>query len=99
MDELPLTGHALHNTEMEHHGKFGLTLGKIQHIAVMSRLDFFYATCSLYTKTVAPNFPGFQGIKLRVQYIANHPHKTHLYPSNYYSGSNLIRITWSRNQS
>ena len=34
---LPLTRHALHKAEMEYHGKFGHTLGRIQHIALMSR--------------------------------------------------------------
>ena len=36
---LPLSGHALHKEEMEYHGKFGHTLGRIQQIAIMSRID------------------------------------------------------------
>ena len=41
---LPLTGNALHKAEMEYHGKFGHTIGRIQHIALMSRIDLCYAT-------------------------------------------------------
>ena len=37
---LPLTGNALHEAEMEYHGKFGHTLGSIQHIALMSIIQF-----------------------------------------------------------
>ena len=33
---LPLTGHVLHKAEMEYHGKFGHTIGRIQHISLMS---------------------------------------------------------------
>ena len=36
---LTLTGHALHKVEMEYYGKFVHTLGRIQHIALMSRID------------------------------------------------------------
>ena len=89
---LPLTGHILHKAEMEYHGKFGHTLGRIQHIDLMSRIEFCYATCRLATKNVALTLPGFQGIKRCVQYLASHPHKPIFYPSNYYYGSNLIRF-------
>ena len=34
---LPLTGHDLHKAEMEYHGKFVHTLGRIQHIAGRSQ--------------------------------------------------------------
>ena len=30
--------------------------------------------------------------------MASHPHKPIFYPSNYYDGSNVISLTWSRNQ-
>ena len=63
MDALPLTGHALYKAKMEYHGKFVHTLGRIQHIAPMSRIELFNATCHLATQTVAPTLPGFQGIK------------------------------------
>ena len=59
---------------MEYHGKFGHTLGRIQHIAIMSRIDLFNATCCLATQTVAPALPGFQGIKRCVQYLASRPY-------------------------
>ena len=98
MDILPLTLHALHKEEMEYHGKFGHTLVRIQHIALMSRIEFFYATCRLANQTVAPTLPGFQGIKRCVQYMAIHPHKPIFYPSNSYDGLNAIRLTWSGNQ-
>ena len=76
MASLPLTGHALQKAEMEYNGKFGHTLGRIQHISLMSRIDLCYTTCCLETQTVAPTLPGFKGIKRRVQYLASHPHKT-----------------------
>ena len=98
MAALSLTGHALHNAEMEYHGKFGHTLGRIQHISLMSRIDLCYATCCLATQTVAPILLGFQGIKRCVQYLASHPHKPIFYPSNSYDGSNNTRLTWSGNQ-
>ena len=98
LDAIPLTGHALQKAEMEYHGKFGHTLGRIQHIALMSRIDLFYAICRLETQTVAPTLPGFQVIKRYVQYLASHPHKPIFYPSNSYDGSNVIRLTWSGNQ-
>ena len=98
MAALPLTGHDLHKSEMEYHGKFGHTLGRIQHIALMSRIEIFYATCCLATKTVSPTLPGFQDIKRCVQYLASHPHKPIFYPYNSDDGSNVIRLTWSGNQ-
>ena len=64
----------------------------------MSRIDICYATCCLSNYFVVPNLPGFQGIKRCVQYIASHPHKPIFYTSNYYYGSNFIRLTWSGNQ-
>ena len=39
MAALPFTGNALHKSEMEYHDKFGHTLGKIQHIALISIID------------------------------------------------------------
>ena len=78
---------------MEYHGKFGHTLARILHIALMSRIELCYETCSLATQTVASTLPGFQGIKQCVQYMSSHPHKPIFYPSNYYDGSNVIRLT------
>ena len=45
-----------------------------------------------------PIFNGFQSIKICVQYMASHSHKPTLYPSNYYYGSNFIRLTGSGNK-
>ena len=64
----------------------------------MSRIDFFYEICRLATQTVAPTLPGFQGIKKCVQYLAIHPLKSIFYHSNYYDGSNVIRLTQSVNK-
>ena len=98
MAALPLTGHALQKAEMEYHGKFGHTLGRIQHIALMSRIVICYATCSLATHTVAPTLPVLQGIKRCVQHIDIHQHKPIFYPSISYDGSNVSSLTWSLNQ-
>ena len=69
---------------MEYRGKFGNTLGSIQQIALMSRIDLFYATCHPETQPMAPTLPGFQGIKRCVQYLASNQHKPIFYPSNSY---------------
>ena len=98
MAALPLTGNALHKSEMECHGKFGHTFGRIQHISLMSIVDIFYATCHIATQTVALHLPGFQVINLYVQYLAGHPHKPIFYPSNSYDGSNIIILIWGGNQ-
>ena len=74
MAALLLTGNDLHKTEMEYHGNFGHTLGSMQHISLMSRIDICYTTCRLATQTVAPTLTDFQGIKRCVQYLASHPH-------------------------
>ena len=95
---LPLTVHFLHKAELEYHRKFGHKLGRIQHIVLMSIIDLYYATCNLATQTVAPTLPGFQGIKICVQYLASHPHNPIFYPSHSYDRSNAIRLTWSGNQ-
>ena len=42
MDALPLTGNALHKTEIEYHGKIVHTIGRIQHIALMSIIGICY---------------------------------------------------------
>ena len=98
MAVLPLTGHALNKAEMEYNGKFGYTLGSIQHISLMSRIELWYATFLIDTQTVAPTLTGFQGINRCVQYLDIHPHKPIFYPYNYYDGSNVISITWSGNK-
>ena len=69
MVELPLTVNALHNLEMEYHETFGHTLGIVQHIALMSKLDICYATCCLENQAVAPTLTGFQDTKRCVQYL------------------------------
>ena len=79
---------------MKYHRKFVNTLGRIQHIALMSRLGICYETCRLATQTVAHILPGFQCIKRCVEYLASHPHKPIFYPSNKYDGSDVIRLTW-----
>ena len=98
MASLSFTGHALHKVEMEYHGKFGNTLGRIPYIALMSIIEHCCATCHLATQIVAPTLPGFQGIKRCVQYLDSHPHKPIFYPSNYYDGSGVISLTCIGNQ-
>ena len=71
---IPLTGYAINKAETEYHGKFGHNIGRIQHIALMSIIDTFCTACRLATQNVAPNLPGFQGIKRCVQYLDSHPH-------------------------
>ena len=83
---------------MEYPGKFGHTIGRIQHISLMSRIDIFYATCCISTQTVTPTITGFQGIKIYVQYMSSQPYKPIFYPSNYYYGSNIVRIICNGNQ-
>ena len=70
----------------------------MQRIAIMSIIDIFYTAFHLATQTVLPTLPGFLFIKRCVQYLAGHPHKPILYPSNSYYGPNAIIITWSGNQ-
>ena len=83
---------------MEYNGKFGHTLGRIQHIAIMNRIDIGYTALCTGNQTVAPTIPGLQGLKFCIQYLPNNPHKPIFYPSNYYDGSNVIRLTWNGNQ-
>ena len=98
MAALQLTGNAFHRVEMEYNGKFGHNLGRIQHIGIMSRLEICYTYCLMETQTLAPTITGSQGIKSCIKYLANHPHKPIIYPSNYYDGSNVIRLTCIGNQ-
>ena len=63
MAAIALTGNALSNSKMEYHGKCGHTLGRIQHIAIMIKLNICYENCHLETQTVAPTLNGFQYIK------------------------------------
>ena len=38
-------------------------------------IDICYTTCILSNQTVAPALPGFQGLKICIQYMDIHPHK------------------------
>ena len=98
MSALPLTGHSLHKVEMEYHGKFGHTIGRIQNIALMSRIGISYTDGSLAAQNVSPTLLGFQGINSCVEYLTSHPHKPICYPSHSYDGSNVIILTWGGNQ-
>ena len=57
---------------MEYHGNFAHTIERIQQISLTSIIEIFYTTCNISTQTVAPNLPGFQGIKRCVQYLDSH---------------------------
>ena len=85
-----LTINDLHKAETEYHGNFGHTLVRIKLIALKSRIEICYTSCSLSTQTVAPRLPPFQGINPCIQYLDSHTHKTIFYPFNYYYGSNAI---------
>ena len=98
MAALPLTRNPLHKSEMEYHGKFGHTLGRVHNIALMSRIEICYTKYHLETQTVTPNLPGFQGTNLCIKCLASNPHKPIFCPSNSYYLSNAIRHTWSGNQ-
>ena len=47
MAALPLTENALHKSEMEYNGKFGHTIGRIQHISLMIIIDICYTAFHL----------------------------------------------------
>ena len=64
----------------------------------MSIIDIFYTTCCLDTQNLSPTLHGFQGIKRCILYLDSHQHKPIFYPSNYYYGSNIIRLTRSGNK-
>ena len=98
MAALQLTINDLRKAEMEYHGNFGPTLGRVQKIALMSRIETYYTSCHLETPTVSPTLPGFQGLKRRIKYLVSNPHKSIFYPSTYYDGSNVIILKWSGNQ-
>ena len=98
MDALKLPLNTLHKAEMEGNGKLGHTIGRIQHISLMSRIDICYETCLLSTQTVSPPLPGFQGINHCAKYMASHLYKSILYTYNSYYGSNSIRLTLSGNK-
>ena len=76
MATISLSGNALRKTDIEYHGKFRHTIGRIYRIDFMSRIDIFYTACHMETQTVAPTLPGLQGIKHCIQYLYSHPHKT-----------------------
>ena len=98
MAYLQLTINDFHKEEMEYQGKFGHTLVRIQNISLMSIIDICYTAFRMSTQTAEPTLPGFQGIKLCIKYLSSHPNKHIFYPSNYYHGLNIIRLTWSGNQ-
>ena len=83
---------------MGYRGKFIHTIGRIQHIAIMIRIDIYCTDFRLGTQTVAPNLPGFQGLKRCIQYLDIHHHKPILYPYHHYVGLNFIMLTWNLNQ-
>ena len=78
--------------------KFGYTIGRIQHIDIVRRIDMLYTALSMKTQTVACNLTSFQGLKRCIQYMDSHPYKPIFYPSNSYDGSNVTRLTWIGNK-
>ena len=59
MASIQLSGNTFHKAEMEYHGKFVHTPGRIQHISLMSRIEICYTACSPKNQTVAPTLPDF----------------------------------------
>ena len=59
---VPLTLDSLCKLDVEFHGKCGHTLGRKQHISIISRIEMFYTAFHLGTQTVAHNIPGLQGL-------------------------------------
>ena len=98
MAALTLTLHSPHKAELEDHRKFGHTIERIQHIALMSRINICYTAYHLSAQTVSPTIPCSQGIKRCVKYLAIHPCKLIFHPYNYCYGSNFIIIIWRGNQ-
>ena len=98
MSAVSLTINYLRKAEIERHGKFGHTLGRIQHISIMSIIYIFYKNCSLKTQNKVPTINCLQGFKRCIKYTASQPHKPIFYPSNYYDVSNVNRLTWSGTQ-
>ena len=90
MPAVPLSGNYRCKVEMECYVKFGPTLGWIQKIVIMSRIDSFYTASRLVTRTVSLTLTDLKGLKLCVQYMASHPNKYVFYPFNYYDVSNII---------
>ena len=98
MDELLWTRNALRKSEMEYHGKFGHTIGKIQHIALMSKIEICYTDWRLETQTMTPTLPGIQAINQCIKFLASDSHKRIFYPFNYHDDSNFTRLTWRGNK-
>ena len=98
MDALTLTGNDPGKEEMEYHAKFGHTILWIKNMDITRRIVICCIYCGLGTQNMAPNLPGFQGIKRCIKYIDSHYHKPIFNPSNYYDVSNLIRIKRSEYQ-
>ena len=86
MAALPLNGNTLHKTEIDYCGKFGHTIGRIQHIILIRRIEIFYTAFHLATQNVAHTLTGYQGLKLFIQNMDSHPRKPIFYPYNYYDG-------------
>ena len=86
MSIVPLAGNEPNKEYILNHVKFWHALDRIQHIDIMSRIEFFYTSCQLGTQTVVPTLPSFQGIKICIKYLDTHPHKPILYLSNSYDG-------------
>ena len=98
MTVTPMKLNALIKAEIEYHGKFGHTLRWIWNIDIMRRIDICYTSCLMSTQTAAPTLPDSQGLECCIKYMDSYPHKLIFYPSNYYNGSNVIRLTWIWNK-
>ena len=61
---------------MEYHGKYVYSLGRIQKIEIIIRTHICYTDCRFLTQTVAYTLPGFQCLRICMQYLATRPHKS-----------------------
>ena len=50
MAALPVTKNDFHKAEMEHHGKVVHTIGRIQNIDIMSKIEICYKACRMETQ-------------------------------------------------
>ena len=94
MAAVSLTLNSLHKSEMEYYGIFWHTLGRIQHIDIMSIIDICYTGFCLGTQTLSTTIIGLKYLKHCIQYLASNPHKPIFCCSDSYDEYNFIILTW-----
>ena len=89
MDVVTMAETAIQKSCKEDHNKLGHTMGRIQHISIISRIEFFYKDCFPGTQTSSPTLIGFQGLNICIKYLDNHPYKPTFFFSGSYDGSSV----------